>query len=134
MTTNLKRKLTQLNKLLSERHADLAKLEKLKKDIDALVLEQSDLPKKGSEVWCWHRDILYHGSVERVTWKPALQRFRVGVRTDKGALIWKEVDRVWTTERDAKRWDLENAVRKATHDLEAAKKRLADLQQEMDAL
>ena len=134
MTTNLKRKLSQLNKLLSDRHTDWAKLEKLKKDIDALVLEQSDLPKKGSEVWCWHRDILYHGSVERVTWRPALQRFRVGVRTDKGALIWKEVDRVWTTERDAKRWDLGNAVRKATHDLEAAKKRLADLQQELEAL
>ena len=134
MTTKLKRKLSQLNKLLSERHADLAKLEKLKKDIDALVLEQSDFPKKDSEVWCWHSDLLYHGSVEQVAWRPALQRFRVGVRTDKGSLIWKEVDRVWTTERDAKRWDLENAVRKAAHDLEAAKKRLADLQQEMDAL
>ena len=132
MTKNLKRKLDQLNKLLSERCRNSKQILTLKQDIAKLAEEDPTLPKKGAEAWCWNSAWIVKGTIERVEWKPALQRFKIGIRA--GGLYWKELDQVWSTEREARRWDLQRAIRQAERDVQSAQKKLESLRQELDKL
>ena len=138
MTKSLQNKIDQLTALLSSEKDRKKLAKKLEKDISKLINKQPDLPHVGDDVWIWHGNacyygqILYHGKIEEVIWKPVLQCFKARIRCDGGALIWKTLDRMWATEQEAKRYDLLKQIKVAEHNVEIAQKKLNELKQQLE--
>ena len=112
MTKALQNKLDELTSLLASAKDHKQQIKQLEQSIQRLISRQPDLPHKGTDVWCWHGGYCYygqrlhHGKIEQVVWRSTIKCFKVGVRVDEGGLIWRTLDRIWATEKEAKRWDI----------------------------
>ena len=138
MTKALQNKIAQLTALLSSEE-DRKKLAKqLQKDISALIDKQPDLPHKGDYIWCWHGhpayyvQLLYRGQIEEVVWRHELQCFKVRIKCENGTLLFKPLDQVWRTQKEAEHWDLLRRIKAAEQNLKTAQRKLDELKQQLE--
>lgn len=139
MTKALQNKLEQLTALLSSEKDRKQLAKKLQQDINRMIARQPDLPHKGDDAWLWYDNPcyygqqLYTGKIESVVWRPNLNCFKAGVRLERGSLVWRTLDRIWPTQQEAERWDIMRQIKVAQRNLEAAQKKLDDLNKQLEA-
>lgn len=133
ITKSLRQKISQFNALIGNKKEHEKQVLMLQKEINDLIEKQPNFPHKGDSVWCWYGGIwcytqnLHNGTVDRVVWRQNLQCFKVCVRIGGGTRVWRTLDEVWSTEKEAKRWMLLKEIKIAERNLDAAHKRLFDL-------
>lgn len=133
----LQQKMDLLESLLGDEKERKKQAKQLEIDIAKLIAKQPGLPRKGDSVWVWYSDICYYtpylcqGVVEDVVWRRKLKCFKVCVRCGS-ARLWRTLDRIWKTEKEAKRWDLLREIKAAQANLEAARARLEELNKQLE--